>query len=119
MQCQIGFAFEVKCQCYIKRYNNLIVKNNTDAELLEVQVEIQGQNLTIPSLSPATASESFQVEGAYRYAYIQLKDGNNQTYVLQPIDFTGETFYTRGTLTYLINGLDTSNQSIDLDYIQL
>lgn len=53
-------------------------------------------------------------ELAYRYDYIELKS-DGETYILQPIDFVGETPLSPGQYTYQLDILDLSGSP----YIQL
>ncbi len=51
------------------------------------------------NVAPDSFTEYLEYEEAYRYAYIQIESGT-ETYVLQPIDFVGETPLPIGLYTY-------------------
>ena len=50
-------------------------------------------------VSPDAFTEYLSYEEAYRYAYIEIQSGT-ETYVLQPIDFVGESPLPIGLYTY-------------------
>jgi len=51
------------------------------------------------NVTPDSYSDYYVYEEAYRYAYIEITSGE-ETYVLQPIDFVGETPLPVGFYTY-------------------
>jgi len=56
-------------------------------------------------------------EIAYRYNYIELKS-EGETFILQPIDFVGETPLTPGQYTYQLNILEAGgSQYLDLTFL--
>lgn len=58
------------------------------------------------NVSPGNYSDYFMYEEAYRYAYIEITSGE-ETFILQPIDFFGETPLPVGFYTYLLDVTDT------------
>lgn len=76
---------------------NIRIKNSSSIVFDEVQV---GQQETpYLNIAPDEYSEYLPYEVAYRYAYISVNAGA-ETYVLQPIDYTGETELPTGLYTY-------------------
>ena len=61
-----------------------------------------GEEYFYGDLLSATLSDYQSVDRAYAYSYIEvIIDGN--TYVLQPIDFVGETELTAEHYTYILD----------------
>ena len=76
---------------------NLRIKNESALFFDEVQVgEALEKHLNVAA---DEFSPYFEYETAYRYGYIEIKSGE-ETYVLQPIDYVGETPLTPGFYTY-------------------
>ncbi len=76
---------------------NIRVKNNNDFTYETVQLADSETLLT--DIAGGAYSEYLQFETAYRYAYIEIVAAG-ETYVLQPIDFAGETPLNLGFYTY-------------------
>ncbi|TFG75360.1 MAG: hypothetical protein E4H26_06245 [Flavobacteriales bacterium] len=76
---------------------NIRVKNNNDFAYETVQVGDSEKPLT--DIAAGKYSEYIPFETAYRYAYVQIV-ASGETYVLQPIDFVGETPLNAGFYTY-------------------
>ncbi|MDX1328442.1 MAG: hypothetical protein R3299_12120 [Arenibacter sp.] len=73
------------------------IKNESSVHFDEVVV---GGNDKIHENIPAgTFSKYLEYNTAYRYAYINILVGD-ENYILQPIDFVGETPLTNGFYTY-------------------
>lgn len=76
---------------------NIRVRNLSTLNFNSVQV---GQPDKVHEMvAPDTFTEYLTYEEAYRYAYIEIQAGE-ETYVLQPIDFVGETPLPIGLYTY-------------------
>ena len=83
---------------------NLRIKNVSSIIFDEVIVgEAPEPHLNV---TPDSFSEYFIYETAYQYAFIQITSGE-ETYVLQPIDFVGETELPIGFYTYELDVSDT------------
>src|SRR5690606_18823969 len=73
------------------------IRNISSIPFDEVQV---GEQETLhENIAPGEYSVYLPYETAYRFAYISIQAGE-ETYVLQPIDFTGETELPVGLYTY-------------------
>lgn len=83
---------------------NLRIRNNSSILFDAVIVG----TATEPHLNVAPGSYSPYLiyEEAYRYAYIEITSGE-ETFILQPIDFVGETPLPVGFYTYLLDVTDT------------
>ena len=76
---------------------NLRIKNESTLLFEEVQVgDALEQHMNI---GPDEFSAYLEYETAYRYGFVEIKSGED-TYVLQPIDYVGETPLTPGFYTY-------------------
>lgn len=79
---------------------NIRVKNVSSINFDEVQAG--GDEFIHFEVSSGSFSEYLEYETAYQYAYIQIMSGN-ESYVLQPIDFVGETPLEIGFYTYVLD----------------
>ncbi len=76
---------------------NIRIRNVSGMTFDEVQV---GEQETLHmDIAPDAYSDYLPYETAYRYAYISIRSGE-ETYVLQPVDFVGETVLPIGLYTY-------------------
>lgn len=77
----------------------LRVHNASDIDFDSLTVEFPIQTEEFGTLAAGEASDYRLIDGAYRYAYAEARH-RDQLYVLQPIDFVGESFLRPGTYTY-------------------
>ncbi len=76
---------------------NIRVRNVSDLNFDRVQV---GEaEMVHENVEPDSFTDYLQYETAYRYAFIEIQSGA-ETFVLQPIDFVGETPLPIGLYTY-------------------
>ena len=91
---------------------NIRIKNNSsivfDAVIVGTAMEPH-MNVT-----PGSFSEYFIYEEAYRYAYIEITSGE-EIFILQPIDFVGETPLPIGFYTYELDV--TESGEVILDFV--
>lgn len=85
---------------------NIRIQNASSLIFDEVQVGEQAA--AYMEINPDSFSEYQEYETAYQYAYIQITSGE-EVYVLQPIDFVGETPLPIGLYTYVLN-IDEAGQ---------
>lgn len=64
------------------------------------------------NLASDSYSEYLEYETAYSYAFIEIKSGE-ETFVLQPIDFVGETELPIGFYTYELNVSEQGDVSLN------
>ncbi len=87
---------------------NIRIKNTSNVTYNSVQV---GSSENVHSnVSAGDYSDYIAYETAYRYAYIKI-DIATESYVLQPIDFVGETLLGPGFYTYELNYLEGTGQA--------
>lgn len=78
------------------------------------QVQVGEADKIHENVSPDSFTDYLPYEEAYSYAYIEILSGA-ETYVLQPIDFVGETPLPIGLYTYELN--ITSEGEVTLDFV--
>lgn len=88
---------------------NIRIKNTSNLNFDTVQVGDENHSHT--DVAPDSFSEYLEYETAYRYAYIQIQSGT-ESYVLQPIDFVGETPLTLGFYTYELDVTEAGDVSL-------
>lgn len=76
---------------------NIRVHNVSD--LVFNSVQVGAEDKIHENVAPDDFTEYLIYEEAYTYAYIEIVSGE-ETYVLQPIDFVGETPLPKGLYTY-------------------
>ena len=74
-------------------------------------VQVGGDEFVLIDVSSGSFSEYLEYETAYEYAYIQIKSGT-ESYVLQPIDFVGETPLEIGFYTYVLDVSEDGDVSL-------
>ncbi len=77
-------------------FNNILVKTSEDHDY--------------GNLNAGELSEYQEHERAFSYAYVEL-EADGETYVIQPIDFIGETELAGGNYTYILS-LDESSERL-------
>ncbi|MDE3743944.1 hypothetical protein [Maribacter polysaccharolyticus] len=77
-------------------------------------IQVGDEEMVHTNLASDSYSEYLAYETAYVYAYIHILVGE-ETYVLQPIDFVGESPLPLGYYTYEV-GLD-ENGDVTLDFV--
>ena len=91
---------------------NIRIKNNSNIVFETVLVgDAMEPHMNI---SPGEFSAYFIYEEAYRYAYIEITSGE-ETFILQPIDFVGETPLPIGFYTYEL--AVTESGEVELDFV--
>ena len=88
---------------------NIRIQNNSSVDFDEVQVG--GEGFIHTDVASGSFSEYLEYETAYQYAYIRI-ESDSETYVLQPIDFVGETPLALGFYTYELDVSEEGNVSL-------
>ncbi|MFQ5605300.1 MAG: hypothetical protein ACE5HS_18700 [bacterium] len=92
---------------------NLRIHNASQYDFTSVQIDPYNQLTLYGDIkhSEITAYQPFEI--AYRYAYVRLFiDGNE--FIIQPIDFVGETPLGKGQFTYELNVFDFQNRALSI-----
>jgi len=88
---------------------NIRIKNDSSVTFDVVQVG--SEDMLHENIRPDEYSGYLEYETAYEYAYVHIKVGE-ETYVLQPIDFVGETPLENGFYTYKLNISEDGNVAL-------
>lgn len=83
------------------------IENASAVDFDSFDVHFPNEVISYGSVAAGKISEYREVSGAYRYAYTEASAGERH-FVLQPIDYIGETFVPNGAYTYRydVNALD-------------
>ena len=73
--------------------------NASEIDFDSLTVKFPNQTEEFGALAAGKASDYRLIDGAYRYAYAEARHAD-RLYVLQPIDFVGESYLRPGTYTY-------------------
>lgn len=85
------------------------LSNSSKFNFQNITVNTSTGNVNFENLSPGQNTTYKIFEEAYSYAFIELQiDG--KTYILQPLDYVGETPLEKGNYTYQINANDSQVQ---------
>ena len=85
------------------------LSNISQFDFTNIIVNTYNNNVAFIDLNSGSKSDYKDFEQAYRYAYIEL-EANGETYILQPIDYVGETLLGSGNYTYQIDISPLSSQ---------
>lgn len=81
------------------------VENSSPIDFKSVHVSFPGDEHTFDPVPSGKISNYQNFEQAYRYGYIEVK-AENETYVLQPIDYVGESPLKSGNYTFKLDLVD-------------
>lgn len=90
---------------------NIRIKNKSSLDFDAVQVG--AADMVHSNIAAGSFSDYLEYETAYSYAYIQIAV-DDQIYILQPIDYVGETPLGNGFYTYVLN--ISEDGSVILDF---
>jgi hypothetical protein len=76
----------------------LRIQNHSGEMFKKLEVNLLGAHYIFTDLKAGKSTKPIRVKGAYRYCYAKLIT-EQDTLVLQPEDFVGETLHTKGKLT--------------------
>ncbi|MEZ4970058.1 MAG: hypothetical protein R2814_10450 [Flavobacteriaceae bacterium] len=89
---------------------NIRIKNESNVTFDTVQVG--SDEMIHESIDPDEYSDYLEYETAYSYSYINIMVGG-ENYVLQPMDFVGETPLEFGFYTYALSISEEGNVILD------
>ncbi len=81
------------------------IQNNSAIAFDQVVVSFPSQREDYGAVDSGEESPYRTIEKAYRYAYIEAHAGD-ETHILQPIDYVGETLLETGRYTYALDLVD-------------
>lgn len=90
------------------------VENTNDFDYENVYVATGNWDNNFGNIQAQSNSKYQLFENAYRYGYVQLEI-NGETYVVQPIDYVGESLLEEGKYTYILDA-DTVSGHMSLDF---
>ena len=85
---------------------NIRIQNVSDVSFSSVRVG--AADMIHENVAPTDFSEYLEYEEAFEYAFIEIM-AEGETYVLQPIDFVGETSLAPGFYTYKLDISESGN----------
>ncbi len=77
------------------------IVNSSPVDFMSVYIRFPESEYTYESLESGRTSRYQEFEEAYRYGYIEVK-AQRETYVLQPIDYVGESPLRSGKYTFTL-----------------
>ena len=79
---------------------HLRIENVTNQDFTYVEIG-GGNQANYPALNAGDTSDyQYRPEGGYRYNYVKVKTAANDSFIIQPFDFVGETPLDEGYYTY-------------------
>ena len=81
------------------------IQNNSAIAFDQVVVSFPSQREDYGAVDSGGESPYRTIEKAYRYAYIEAHAGD-ETHIVQPIDYVGETLLETGRYTYALDLVD-------------
>src|SRR5205085_8106762 len=82
--------------------------NNSSTDLKQLDVNIQGKEMTFENLRSGRSTNYIKVPSTYRYCFIRIIT-ENDTLISTPIDYVGETLYKTGKMTFILKISSISN----------
>ncbi len=101
------FLINSSCTDQNDELNGIQIRVKNVSSMNYDAIQVGGDEMIHTNIVAGSYSEYLVYESAYSYAYINIISAN-ETYVLQPIDFVGETPLPLGFYTYEI-GLDADS----------
>jgi len=94
--------------------NGVQIRVKNTSSITYDTIQVGGDEMVHTNIAAGNYSEYLIYESAYRYAFINIISAD-ESYVLQPIDFVGETPLPLGFYTYEI-GLDAEG-NVTLNFV--
>ena len=108
------FLFNISCTDQDDELNGIQIRVKNVSAINYDTIQVGGDDMVHTNIHPDDYSGYLIYEIAYRYAYINITSAE-ETYILQPIDFVGETVLPLGFYTYEI-GLDAEG-NVSLNFV--
>ena len=93
---------------------NVRIENISDYDFEKVSLKPELNEGYAEEIKSGEKSCYWAFDYAYRYAYVKLEI-NGEEFVLQPIDYVGETKLGDGSFTYLIDVTDIDNRYLSIE----
>ncbi|NNK74773.1 MAG: hypothetical protein HKP42_01785 [Maribacter sp.] len=108
------FLINSSCKDRDDELNGIQIRVKNVSTINYDTIQVGDDGMVHENIGPGSYSDYLIYDSAYRYAYIAINSAD-ETYVLQPIDFVGETPLPLGFYTYEI-GLDTES-NVTLNFV--
>lgn len=108
------FLINIGCNDQDDELNGIQIRVKNVSSISFDTIQVGGDEMVHNNILPDDYSGYLIYESAYRYAYINIKSAE-ETYILQPVDFVGETVLPLGFYTYEI-GLDAEG-NVTLNFV--
>lgn len=92
---------------------NIQLHNVSQFDFQNVEVNTWNDPVFFSELKSGAKSEFREFEIAYRYAYVRLFINGNE-FIIQPIDYVGETPLGPGRFTYVLDVVDFENRALSI-----
>ena len=96
--------------------SNIRLKNDSDHAFENVKVVFPSQEENFGNIESGEVTGYREVKIAYSYAYVEIFI-ENEKFVLQPIDYVGETTLGQGKFTYVLN-VNLDERSVVLNLLE-
>ncbi len=108
----IGFGL-ISCNIFGENSTLIRIHNASEYDFLRVEVNTYDEPINYGTIKSDEKSRYKTFEVAYRYAYVRLFVDENE-FIIQPIDFVGETPLGSGKFTYVLEVIDFENRILSI-----
>ena len=108
----IGFGL-ISCDIFGENSTLIRIHNASEYDFLRVEVNTYDEPINYGTIKSDEKSRYKTFEVAYRYAYVRLFVDENE-FIIQPIDFVGETPLGSGKFTYVLEVIDFENRILNI-----
>lgn len=92
--------------------------NQTGEDFATVYVNSGGNDNDYEALPTGEKSDYLTYEAAYRYGYVRAITPDQDTFIVQPIDYVGESLLEPGHYTYLLTLADPSSPWMGIELVE-
>ena len=107
-----GFGL-ISCDIFGENSTLIRIHNASEYYFLLVEVNTSNEPRNYGPIKSDEKSRYKTFEVAYRYAYVRLFVDENE-FIIQPIDFVGETPLGSGKFTYVLEVIDFENRILNI-----
>ncbi len=108
----IGFGL-ISCDIFGENSTLIRIHNASEYDFLRVEVNTYDEPKNYGTIKSDEKARYKTFEVAYRYAYVRLFVDENE-FIIQPIDFVGETPLGSGKFTYVLEVIDFENRILNI-----
>ena len=108
----IGFGL-ISCDIFGENSTLIRIHYASEYDFLRVEVNTYDEPINYGTIKSDEKSRYKTFEVAYRYAYVRLFVDENE-FIIQPIDFVGETPLGSGKFTYVLEVIDFENRILNI-----